>query len=83
MSGKLASVQEPQALVIAPTRELAVQIFYEAKKFSCNTDVRPVVVYGGADMRHQISQIERGANVVVGTPGRLLDFIKRGRASFK
>ena len=40
---------------------------------------RPVVVYGGTSVGHQLAQVERGANIVVGTPGRLIDFLRRGK----
>ena len=67
------------ALVIAPTRELASQIYDEAQKFCYCTGIRPVVVYGGAAMQLQQAQLERGADIVVATPGRLVDLIERGR----
>ena len=78
-SSAFSGQQEPQAIVIAPTRELAIQIAQETKKFSVRTDVRPVVVYGGTSVGHQLKQIESGCNIVIGTPGRLLDFIEKGK----
>merc|ERR1711871_222876 len=63
----------------APTRELASQIYEESQKFCYCTGIRPVVVYGGAAINQQQSQIERGADLVVATPGRLVDLIERGR----
>lgn len=80
-TSQFAEVQEPQAIVVAPTRELASQIYMEARKFSFGTDVRAVVVYGGTSVSHQLRQVEQGANLVVGTPGRLLDFINRDKIS--
>jgi len=74
-----SEIQEPQAIVIGPTRELVVQIYNEARKFSFNTMLRPVVVYGGTSVGHQLQQISKGAHMVVGTPGRLKDFIERGK----
>lgn len=76
-----SEIQEPQALIVGPTRELVVQIFNEARKFSYNTMIRPVVLYGGVSVNHQLSKVEEGAHVVVGTPGRLLDIIKRKKVS--
>uniref|UniRef100_A0AAT9FG49 RNA helicase n=1 Tax=Enchytraeus japonensis TaxID=228735 RepID=A0AAT9FG49_9ANNE len=76
-------VQEPQAIIVGPTRELVSQIHTEARKFSYNTIVRPVVVYGGVQTFHQLSDIAKGAHMVVGTPGRLLDFIGRGKIGLK
>lgn len=74
-----SAIQEPQALVVAPTRELAVQIFTDAKRFSHGTMLRPVVLYGGTSLGHQIRNVEQGAHIVVGTPGRLLDVIGKGK----
>lgn len=67
-----------QALILAPTRELCVQIAKDIVNYSKNTqDVRVVAVYGGASIQGQISEIKRGAQIVVATPGRLLDLIGR------
>lgn len=67
------------ALVLAPTRELAVQIFEEAQKFCYCTGIRPVVVYGGAQIQQQQRELDTGADILVATPGRLVDLIERGR----
>ncbi len=67
-----------QALVLCPTRELAEQILLEFKKIiKKDSRYRAVAVYGGADMQRQIYSLKRGANIVVGTPGRVLDHISR------
>lgn len=71
----------PRALILAPTRELASQIYDEARKFAYRSPVRPVVVYGGADIAGQLRELERGCDVLVATPGRLVDLLERGRAS--
>ncbi|KAI9319913.1 P-loop containing nucleoside triphosphate hydrolase protein [Dichotomocladium elegans] len=71
----------PTVLILAPTRELVSQIFDEAKKFAYRSWVRPAVVYGGADIGTQIRQIERGCDLLVATPGRLVDLIERARIS--
>lgn len=68
----------PSSLILAPTRELATQIFDEARKFTYGTGLYAAVAYGGADMRHQISQLKRGCDIIVATPGRLVDLIDRG-----
>lgn len=68
---------EPLVLIIVPTRELAVQIFNEARKFCYRTMLRPGVVYGGAHIREQMDSLARGCDVLVGTPGRLKDFVLR------
>ncbi|XP_061692307.1 probable ATP-dependent RNA helicase DDX4 [Syngnathoides biaculeatus] len=72
-------LQEPEAMIVAPTRELINQIFLEARKFSYGTCVRPVVVYGGVNTGFQLREISKGCNIVCGTPGRLLDVIGRGK----
>ncbi|MED6271726.1 putative ATP-dependent RNA helicase ddx4 [Characodon lateralis] len=74
-----SETQEPEAIIVAPTRELINQIYLEARKFAHGTCVRPVVVYGGVSTGYQIREILRGCNVLCGTPGRLLDMIGRGK----
>ncbi|XP_051753230.1 DEAD-box helicase 3 X-linked b isoform X2 [Ctenopharyngodon idella] len=71
--------QYPIALVLAPTRELALQIYDEARKFAYRSHVRPCVVYGGADIGQQIRELERGCHLLVATPGRLVDMMERGK----
>lgn len=70
--------RHPTALVIVPTRELAVQVSSVATKISSPLGFRTATVYGGASMNVQIEAIRRGASIVVGTPGRLIDLIDRG-----
>ena len=67
-----------QGLVLAPTRELAVQITLELQKIGSYTSVRIVTIYGGQSMNVQLDALRRGAHIVVGTPGRTIDHIKRG-----
>ena len=67
----------PQGLIICPTRELCMQITRDLEVFSKYMKCPVVSVYGGADIGRQISQIKRGVAIVVATPGRLLDLIKR------
>ncbi len=67
-----------QSLILAPTRELCVQISKDLERFSANLKgTRIVAVYGGASIRDQIRDIQRGAQIIVATPGRLLDLIGR------
>ncbi|RAL60999.1 hypothetical protein DID88_010095 [Monilinia fructigena] len=68
----------PTSLILAPTRELVSQIYDESRKFAYRSWVRPCVVYGGADIGSQLRQMERGCDLLVATPGRLVDLIERG-----
>ncbi|CAO3691015.1 unnamed protein product [Rhizopus stolonifer] len=70
---------EPLVLIIAPTRELCSQIFDECRKFTYRSSLRPCAVYGGADTLGQLRQLERGCDVLAAAPGRLMDFIDRGK----
>ena len=79
--GAFSEAQTPAAIIVGPTRELVLQIYQEALKFAYSTIIRPVVVYGGTSVGHQLRQVEQGAHMVVGTPGRLLDFIGKGKIS--
>lgn len=75
--------QFPMCLILAPTRELASQIYDESRKFSYRSRVRPCVVYGGADIGGQIRDLERGCHLIVATPGRLVDMLERGRVGLE
>ena len=67
-----------QALVIAPTRELAIQIARVAEPLGTGLGVGTVVIYGGADIERQKEKLRRRPQLVIGTPGRLLDHVRRG-----
>jgi ATP-dependent RNA helicase DeaD len=71
-----------QALVLAPTRELANQVADEVAALGRHRGVRTVPIYGGVGYQQQIERIEAGAHVIVGTPGRILDHLGSGRLSF-
>lgn len=73
---------EPQVVIISPTRELTLQIFNEARKFSHSSAIKTVVVYGGAAAYYQVQQVMKGCHILVATPGRLIDFVNRGRVTF-
>ncbi|KAJ1674571.1 ATP-dependent RNA helicase ded1, partial [Spiromyces aspiralis] len=73
----------PIALILSPTRELTSQIYEEARKFCYRSWVRPCVVYGGADIGQQLRQISRGCDLLVATPGRLVDLLERGRVTLR
>jgi ATP-dependent RNA helicase DDX3X len=70
---------EPLVVIVCPTRELAVQIFNEARKFCYRTMLRPCVVYGGGPIKDQRMQLQKGCDVLVATPGRLVDFMSDPR----
>ncbi|CAL9099726.1 unnamed protein product [Musa acuminata var. zebrina] len=73
----------PRALILSPTRELSCQILGESKKFAYQTGVRVVVAYGGTPIGHQLRDLEKGAEILVATPGRLLDLLERAKVSLK
>ena len=75
--------KHPQALVLCPTRELCLQIAKDLEKFAKQIDnVHVVAVYGGANISDQLRQIRRGVQIVVATPGRMLDIIGRNAIDF-
>jgi len=67
-----------QGLVLAPARELAVQIAEDVGSYGRHTPLRVLTVYGGVSIERQIDELRRGVHVVVGTPGRIIDHLKRG-----
>ena len=69
---------EPLVLIIAPTRELSTQIFDETRRLCYRSMLRPCVAYGGAPIRGQMDELRRGCDILIGTPGRIIDFIERG-----
>jgi ATP-dependent RNA helicase DeaD len=73
----------PQALVLVPTRELAVQVRDEFEKLAHGRRVSCVPIYGGKPIKGQIAKLRQGADVVVGTPGRVLDHLGRGSLNFQ
>jgi len=70
-------LDQPRMLVIAPTRELAMQIKKDADSLSANTDLKCAVVYGGIDYEKQRKELNAGVDVLIGTPGRLIDYFKQ------
>jgi len=67
-----------QALILTPTRELAVQVSQAIASFVGSQDLRVLAIYGGQSIDRQILQLRRGAQIVVGTPGRVIDLLERG-----
>lgn len=70
-------LRKPQGLILAPTRELAVQIATALHQYGRGKDVRVLPVYGGQPYQRQIDRLKKGVDIVVGTPGRLLDLLNK------
>ncbi|HEV2212922.1 MAG TPA: DEAD/DEAH box helicase, partial [Gammaproteobacteria bacterium] len=68
---------QPRALVIAPTRELAVQIHKDATVLGAHAGLSMAVVYGGEDYEKQRNRVAEGVDLLIGTPGRLIDYMKQ------
>ena len=79
----LAPGDGPIVLILAPTRELAVQIQAECTKFGKSSRIRNTAVYGGVPKGQQIRDLQRGAEIVVATPGRLIDMLESGKTNLK
>ncbi|MCP4747219.1 MAG: DEAD/DEAH box helicase [Desulfobacteraceae bacterium] len=71
-----------QALIVAPTRELSIQVAEVISQYGFRSNVRCLAVYGGQPYSHQINRIKQGLDIVVGTPGRLLDLMRRKTLDF-
>jgi len=69
--------EDPRALILAPTRELAIQIHKDALKFASDLGLKFALVYGGVDYDKQRQQLQDGADVIIATPGRLIDYVKQ------
>ena len=74
MKIKFASGKDPRALILAPTKELALQIAAHAQQLSRYTDLRIVALYGGVGPKEQIAQLTSGVDIVIATPGRFMEF---------
>ena len=74
----------PQALILCPTRELCIQITGDLKRFSSEmSDIKVLSVYGGTDIRQQLSELQHGVHIIVATPGRMVDILERKKADFR
>lgn len=69
--------EDPRALILAPTRELAIQIHKDAVKFGSDLGLKFALVYGGVDYDKQRELLQKGADVIIATPGRLIDYVKQ------
>jgi len=83
IQGIAAPGRRPSALILCPTRELAVQVSEEIKKLAAYRDLNVLAVYGGAGIEPQIDALARGVDIVSGTPGRVIDHIQRGTIDLK
>ncbi len=83
LNGMEAGAQDPQALVICPTRELAMQVAGEARRFGSSIGARTVLAYGGTSSGQQKADLKEGCDILVGTPGRLLDFVQSAWLSLR
>ncbi len=81
LSGRRSAARHPRGLVLVPTRELAVQVRDALEPLGHAIGVKTVAVYGGAPLGRQVATLERGVDLVVATPGRLLDLINRNACS--
>ena len=75
--------RNPRVVVLEPTRELAIQVTGETRKLAARTSLRIASVYGGAGMKKQTDKLRRGVDIVVATPGRLMDHTRRKNVNFK
>jgi len=73
----------PRVLVLEPTRELAAQVETAFRDFARFTDIRPLAVFGGVGYGHQRSELRRGVDIIVATPGRLVDFLQEGAITLR
>ncbi len=71
----------PRCIILAPTRELASQIHLDARRLLFNSRLKAVCVYGGNDLRAQLTELSNGCDIIVATPGRLNDLVERGVVS--
>jgi ATP-dependent RNA helicase RhlB len=78
-----SAIENPRALIIAPTRELAVQIASDAEKLALHTDFSVHVVFGGIDYKKQRERFASGVDLLIGTPGRLIDYHRQGAYSLR
>jgi ATP-dependent RNA helicase DeaD len=72
-------VKQPQALILAPTRELVQQVHAEAERLIGGRDIRLALIYGGTTYHSQIRQLDEGAQIIVGSPGRVMDLLQQGK----
>src|SRR6188768_3324492 len=80
---RLGNHGRPRVLVLEPTRELAAQVETAFRDFARFTDIRPVAIFGGVGYGYQRTELKRGVDIIVATPGRLMDYLKEGTISLR
>ncbi len=80
---KFRKDRHPQIIIVVPTRELVAQVVESAESLTTYMNVQTVGVYGGTNIRNQIAEVEAGLDVIVGTPGRLMDLALKGALNLK
>ena len=68
---------EPLVLIFVPTRELALQVYHETRRLCYRSKLRSCTVYGGAEVQDQVNDLMRGCDILIGTPGRVGDFVEK------
>ncbi|MFD1769784.1 DEAD/DEAH box helicase [Sphingobacterium suaedae] len=81
LAAKPTTKKMPRALILAPTRELAVQIGQNITAYSKNIPINELIIYGGVSQQSQIAALRRGIDIIVATPGRLMDLLTQGHLS--
>ncbi len=82
-AGQQEAHKHPRAIILAPTRELAIQIYEDARILGSGTHFRIQVVFGGADYEKQRQRLDDGVDILIGTPGRFIDYFKQGAFNLK
>jgi ATP-dependent RNA helicase RhlB len=76
-AGKPKKIKNPRAIILAPTRELAIQIHKDALQLSKHLNFKYALIYGGTDYQKQLDSLKANVDIIIGTPGRIIDFYKQ------
>src|SRR5690554_5040322 len=82
-TGNSGQKKKIRSLIVTPTRELAIQIDESIQNYGRYTDVNSAVIFGGVNQKSQVKKLNRGVDILVATPGRLLDLMNQGHISLK
>lgn len=83
MKIKYAQGEDPRAMIVVPTRELTMQVTDQIKTLAIHTDLRIAALYGGVGLKHQVAEIKKGLDIIVATPGRLMELYLPGHLQLK